>query len=213
MATKKATENMMEIEVPAIEIRELTLKIVGDSPLICHAWDEKAKRQMLDKQMKKAKTPGREAKDPGRDFVTSLYWLTEMPVEYTKDVVDASIASGARFGFPAVAFKACAISGGFQNSMIKKTFGRSAFHIPGEMVEIIGTPVMREDMVKIGMGTADIRYRGMFEEWEALINIRYNSGVISPVQIAALFNAGGFGIGVGEWRPERDGSFGMFHVE
>jgi hypothetical protein len=28
-----------------------------------------------------------------------------------------------------------------------------------------------------------------------------------------LFNVAGFAVGVGEWRPERDGSNGMFHVQ
>jgi hypothetical protein len=27
-----------------------------------------------------------------------------------------------------------------------------------------------------------------------------------------LFNTAGFAIGVGEWRPQRDGSYGMFHI-
>ena len=30
------------------------IRIIGDSPLIVHAWSEKAKRMMLEKQMKKA---------------------------------------------------------------------------------------------------------------------------------------------------------------
>jgi hypothetical protein len=32
-------------------------------------------------------------------------------------------------------------------------------------------------------------------------------------QIVNLFNIGGFACGVGEWRPGKDGSNGMFHVE
>ena len=67
-------------------------------------------------------------------------------------------------------------------------------------------------MVKIAMGTADIRYRGEFKEWKASFILRYNANVIGPEQILNLFNTAGFAIGVGEWRPQRDGSFGMFHV-
>jgi hypothetical protein len=51
------------IELPALKIETVQFTLVGDSPLIVHAWSEKAKRQMLDKQMKKA-AKAKEAKDP-----------------------------------------------------------------------------------------------------------------------------------------------------
>ena len=39
-------------------------------------------------------------------------------------------------------------------------------------VAIIGPdPIMREDMVRVGMGTADIRYRAEFRDWSALLRI------------------------------------------
>ena len=86
------------------------------------------------------------------------------------------------------------------------------FHILEEMAEIEGTPEMREDMVRIGMGTADIRYRGEFKKWSTTLKIRYNKNAISAEQIINLINVGGFACGVGEWRPGKDGSYGMFHV-
>ena len=39
-------------DIPAIEISTFELTLVGDSPLIVHAWSEKAKKEILDKQMK-----------------------------------------------------------------------------------------------------------------------------------------------------------------
>jgi hypothetical protein len=70
----------------------------------------------------------------------------------------------------------------------------------------------REDMVKIAMGTSDIRYRAEFQGWTAKVRVTYNTRVLSAAQIINLFNLAGFGVGVGEWRPERDGQFGRFHV-
>lgn len=173
----------------------MSVDLVGDSPLICHAWSDKAKKQMLDKQMKKGKQ-AKEAKDPEQDFRDSLY-----PLAYA-----------GSYGFPAVAFKSAAVDACSHVDGVTKVEARGAFHIIGDMVKIDGTPTPREDMVKISMGTADIRYRGEFREWRATIRIRYNANVLSPEQIVNLFNTGGFAIGVGEWRPQRDGSFGMFHV-
>jgi hypothetical protein len=71
---------------------------------------------------------------------------------------------------------------------------------------------MREDAVKVGMGTADLRYRGEFWPWHARVLVRYNARVLSAEQILNLINHAGFGVGVGEWRPERDGLNGVFHV-
>lgn len=203
-----------ELTIPAIKVETLQLKLASDSPLIVHKWSEKAKKEILDKQMKVAKTKGHDVRNPIADFIMSLYWLDGEPTEYTEAAFAKALAAGARFGFPSVAFKASAVAAGYRAGVLKdRVSTNAAMHIDGEMVEIIGTPVMREDMVRVGMGTADLRYRGMFEAWSALITVRYNAGAITPEQIANLFNLGGFGCGVGEWRPEKGGQYGMYHVE
>lgn len=187
-------QQAVAINLPRLDIRRIDIRVVGDSPLISHAWSDKAKKQMLDKQMKKAKT-AKEAKDPERDFLESLYHLPD-----------------GKYGFPAVAFKSAAVDACSHVDGITKVEARGAFHIIGDMVEVFGTPTPREDMVRIAMGTADIRYRGEFREWAAVLSVRYNANVLSAEQIVNLFNTAGFALGVGEWRPQRDGSFGMFHV-
>jgi len=212
MATKKKEaiqEEQIGITIPAIQVKQTKIHIVGDSPLIVHAWSEKAKRMMLEKQLKKAKT-GKEVRAPWQEFCDSLYWLTEKPENPTMEDIKK-----ARFGFPAVAFKAAAIDAAYQLGAIeKKTTARGAFHILGEMVEIKGTPTIREDMVRLGGITspADLRYRGEFKEWEADIPIQYVPMSISLEQVANMINLGGFACGVGEWRPSKDGQNGRFHV-
>lgn len=213
---KKATAEVIEIR--PIQIKTFTVHIVGDTPLIMHAWSEKAKREMLEKQMKVTKTKSRDAKNPVEDFIRSMYWLSPMPEEMTMEAFEEAIANGARFGFPITAFKQAAISAAYRMGWAKdKMSMRGAFFIDGDenqMLEIKSdTPIMREDMVKVGMGTADIRYRGEFRNWSADINISFNeNGQYSPEQIVNIINAGGYVCGVGEWRPERDGQYGMFHV-
>lgn len=206
------------IEIRPIEIQKTTIRIVGDTPLIMHAWSEKAKREMLDKQMKKTKSAAREAKNPVEDFIRSMYWLTPMPTDMTEEGFEQAIAAGARFGFPVTAFKQAAISAAYRMGWAKdKMSMRGAFFIDGDenqMIEIHSdTPVIREDMVRVGMGTADIRFRGEFKNWYADLTISYNkNGQHTLEQIINIINAGGYVCGVGEWRPERDGQYGMFHV-
>lgn len=62
MAIKKE-EN---ITIPAINIQTAIIRVVGDSPLIMHKWSEKAKKEILDKQMKKAKTKGHDSMESPR---------------------------------------------------------------------------------------------------------------------------------------------------
>src|SRR5579859_385142 len=168
-----------QITIPEIRVDTIRIKIIGDSPLICHAWSPKAKKQMLDKQMKRART-AKEAKDPKRDFEESLY-----------------PHPGGGCGFPSVAFKNAAVGACRFVEDVKMTELRGAMHIVGDLVKIDGKPTQREDMVRVGMGTADIRYRGEFRKWSAELIVQYNGHFISPAQIVNLFNHAGFGVGVG----------------
>ena len=215
MATKKTEV----IEIRPIEIKKVTVRVVGDTPLIMHAWSEQAKRMMLEAQMGIAKGKKKEVKNPADDFIRSMYWLTPMPEDGTMESFEEAIANGARFGFPVTAFKQAAISAAYRMGWAKdKMSMRGAFYIDSDengMIEIHSdTPEMREDMVKVGMGTADIRYRGEIKNWFADLTISYNAnGQYSLENIVYIINAGGYGCGVGEWRPERDGQNGMFHVQ
>lgn len=214
MAAKKTEV----IEIRPIEIKKVTVRVVGDTPLIMHAWSEKAKRMMLEAQMGIAKGKKKEVKNPADDFIRSMYWLTPMPEDGTMESFEEAIANGARFGFPVTAFKQAAISAAYRMGWAKdKMSMRGAFYIDSDengMIEIHSdSPEMREDMVKVGMGTADIRYRGEFKNWYADLTISYNAnGQYSLENIVNIINAGGYVCGVGEWRPERDGQYGMFHV-
>lgn len=186
----------VKMELPKLQIGTIKIRIVGDSPLICHRWSEKAKKQILDKQMGVA-TAGREHKNPEQDVHDSLYHL-----------------DGGGYGFPTIGFKNAAVTACTSlGKSITKVQARQAFHVVGELVTIEGEPTPREDMVRVGQGTADIRFRGEFKQWACTLTVRYNTRVLSAEQICNLFNTAGFAVGVGEWRAEKDGSYGLFHVE
>lgn len=177
-------------------------KVKGISPLISHKWSEKAKKEMLDKQMKKALTT-RQAKNPQAEFESSLYLLS-----------NGKHPKGP-YGFPAVAFKAAAVRAAKQLDGMNMTDARGLFYIEpddGELVQIHTPepPEMREDMVRLNGKSADIRYRGSFVNWSVTLNVRYNADVVSQEQLLNLFELAGFSCGVGEWRMEKGGTFGTF---
>lgn len=193
MATKQA-------ELQKIKVETATVRVKGLSPLIMHRWSEKARREMLDKQMKK--TVKKEAKSPEEQYEASVYRLDD-----------------GRLGFPADAFKAAMIRGAKQIGLVM-TDARTSFFVHGEyctrddreLVPIEGDVQPREDMVRLNGATADIRFRGQVIGWEADINISYNSSITSFDQIVNMLHAAGYGVGVGEWRPEKNGTFGRFEV-
>jgi len=195
-----------EVTIPPMNIQSMEIVLVGDSPLVVHAWSDKAKKMMLDKQMKKA-MPKKEAKNPEQDFIDSLYWYSPKPKNATLAEVEK-----ADFGFPAIAFKAAAVDACSHVDGMTKVEARGAFHIDGDLVKIEGRPAPREDMVRLAMGVADIRYRAEFRKWRVRLPIRYNANLLSQEQIINLYEHAGFGVGVGEHRPQRDGSCGRFHV-
>lgn len=206
------------LEIRALDIKTVPIKLVGDSPLIVHAWSEKAKRMMLEAQMKTTKTKAKEARDPYDDFINSMYWLTVKP-NSTPEAFEKAVKNGAKFGFPVGAIKLAGNSAAYRMGWVKNQMGlRGAYFFQseyGDMAEIISDiPVMREDMVRIGMGSADLRYRGEFNNWSMNLILEYNaSGEYTLEQIVNIINAGGYICGLGEWRPEKDGSFGKYHVE
>lgn len=188
--------------------------IVGDTPLITHAWSEKARRQMLQKQVK-ATRGGREARDPHADFVSSLYPMGE-----------------GIYGFPAMGFKNALLSVAHKDKGIAKTNVMAALWINAQiaraqpafegavcdmpLLRIYGSePVNREDMVKIGSGlnkTASLAYRAQFTVWAFRVSGKFNADAITIEQLAFLISEAGMACGLGEWRNERKGMFGAFHA-
>lgn len=178
------------------------IEIKGTAPLIVHRWSEKAKEMMLNSQQGR-KTP-KSAKDPNADYEASMY----------------RFADGGH-GFPVMGFKAATVKGGARlfGKSVKMTELRQLFTFLSDgdctdgtqLVRISGEPMMREDMVRVGMGTADIRYRAEYRDWSAILRIEFVPSVIDLDSVVALVDAGGTN-GVGEWRPEKSGSYGTYEV-
>lgn len=230
MAISKKNEGTQVITIKAPRIVKANITIVGDTPLLIHAWGEKAKKMMLAaQQKKKPDKKAMEIRDPFSEFMEALYWVTPKPEENTPEAFEEAIANGAKFGFPITAIKQAALSACYRAGIIPNQTGmKSAFFLnspdgvnlgTGSELAVIDTdepPVLREDMVKIGSmtKTADLRYRPAFNHWKIHLTISLiDVGTFSMESIVNAINLGGVMNGIGEWRMERDGDFGRFHVE
>ena len=192
-------EGVKKKELPVLNRKMMTIWIEGDSPLISNRKTERAMDAIIGKQMGVA-TAGKEPRDPKRDYEESLY---KHP------------AGG--YGFPASGLKKCAVSAitSLKGTGITKVQTRQGFFIEGDFVKIDGTPRMRSDMVRQkgrGGGGANVRFRAEFPKWQMKFEVSYNANVFSADEILNFFNIAGFAVGIGDWRPEKDGNFGRFHV-
>ncbi len=187
------------ISVPKPDFQWFDVQIVGTTALICHNWSQKAKAEMLAKQQGK-KVP-KSPKDPEADFHASLYKFEDDGNEW--------------YGFPAVAFKNAAVRAA-QQFDITMTTARQMFWVYGttntDFITIDGEPKMREDIVRLNGKTADLRYRGEFFPWSTTLRVKVNRQIVAPETIINLIAQAGFSVGIGEWRPERNGQFGCFEL-
>lgn len=190
------------------------LWIVGDTPLICHAWSQKAKLEMLKGQSGATQT-AKDKRNPEEDFLNSLYEMSE-----------------GVYGFPVTAIKRAVLSCAHKDRGIPRTEVMQALWLDAEIVQtraalqgarcdmplvrIYGSkPEMREDMVRIGAGlrkTANLAYRAQFTTWAIKITGEANPNQVPMHAASFLFKQAGSGIGVGDWRNEKGGWFGSFHV-
>lgn len=189
------------INIDRIAAETIRVPILGTSPLIVHRFSEKAKRQMLD-AMQGRKTP-KTAKDPQAEYEAAFY----------------KFADGG-YGLPVTAFKQATVggarfySGVTMRELKQYIFIRGEIGLDGQgLARIEGTPRMREDVVRVGRGGTDLRYRPEFVGWRTSLLVTYVTSSVTRQSVLSLIDAGGMGVGVGEWRPERDGDFGCYQVD
>jgi len=206
--------NMAKFLAKRPDYKHFEIWLVGDTPLIVHAWSEKARREMLGKQVQ-APQPGKAARDPKGDFRSSLY-----------DLGDGT------YGFPAMGIKNAILSVSHKDKGVPRSTIMGALFIQAPimrtraamagaicdmpLLKIFGSPPeMREDMVKIGAGlnkTANLAYRGQFTTWAMKLCGKFNSTVLNEEMLSFLVMEAGIACGLGEWRNERKGVFGAFHM-
>lgn len=209
----KKKEEQVAVEIPELETRRTQITIVGDSPLIVKRFSQKAKEEISEKQQKKAKKV-KEAENVWETFIESLHWITPKPKEYTEKAFNEAMKKGAKFGFPATGIKQCIASGAYRKKLVKdKVSMYSSFHIAEELCEIKGTLTMSEDYARNPVtGGAVVCIRPKFTDWSITFTLVYDS-TFSIHELVNFMNIAGFGVGIGCWRVEKAGMYGMFHVE
>lgn len=192
--------NDVTVKLAPINKKHVKLRIVGLSPLIQHQWDEKALGMMRDKHAGK-KTKNRDVRDPQAEGKAAMY------------VTDDGLP-----GVPAMAIKTAIITAAHKDIGIEKTLVRKAlFIVTSDSKRILpmdcDEPVITEDTVRVGQGSADLRYRPYFYRWAVDIEWEIDNELLQINDLLNLIDRAGFGVGIGEWRPEKGGEYGRFEVD
>ena len=192
------TQNSATVGIKNID---LTLRGMPGSPLVIHAFAEKAKQEIRDKQQKKAKKAHEERK-PLEECESAKYFDTEGRECAPITAIKKSLISAA------TAFDDITKVGLRQALFVSPKDGHGLF-VPIENHD--GSPaigVMREDAVTIGINTRGLAYRPEYKEWQLHVNIEYNPRIVSEEQLLALVDQAGWGVGICEGRPERSSALG-----
>lgn len=184
-----------------------TLRNKPGSLLVVHAFAEKAKQEIRDKQQKKAKK-AKEERNPQAEC----------------DAARNMDAKG-RECVPVTALKKAIVSAVTAFDDLKKVGMRQALFVmpaideASQLVPITkwdGSPakgVMREDAVTIGINTRGLAYRPAYDEWQLEIVVEYNPRLVSEEQLRALVDQAGWGVGICEGRPEKTSALGWGRFE
>lgn len=191
---KAMAESAQTIVIQQPTILSVGLEVTGTSDLIQNKFSQKSVEAMLRKHM--GISVQRESKKPRQ--------VLEEATVYNTD---------GRVALPPTGFKLAMISAASQLKGLKKTQLRTALFVVGNSIPITYEKMIpRMDITRTsGIGrTPDIRFRPSFTNWKARMIVQF-SDTLTVQSVVDLLNRAG-NVGVGEWRPEKNGTFGTFRV-
>jgi hypothetical protein len=195
----KPVESVSHVGIQSVGI---TVRNRPGALLVVHAFAEKAKQEIRDKQAKKAKQAKAE-RHPEEECEAAKLFDPQ-----------------GRECVPVTALKKAIVSAATAFDDLTKVALRQALFVspaddPGGMLVPIekhdGTPskgIMREDAVTIGVNTRGLAYRPAYAEWQLRVNVEFNPRLVSREQLLALVEQAGWGVGICEGRPERTSALG-----
>lgn len=189
------------IEIKPIKMGQVQFWIVGESPLVLNRLPEKARQELL---LPKPRGVSRSTlkHDPIAEFRSSMCLR---PRDH----------KGTRICVPSTALKNSIRTAALDlDGASKAQVGRLCY-IPGEKVDVYGTPEVYMAVVRqSGIGrTPDVRTRAIIKEWACGFSVDYVKPMLSDTVLGNLVNAAGVFCGIGDGRPEKGAlSFGRFSL-
>lgn len=199
--SKPTDSKSVEIKAPRLNVIEL--EIEGTAPYVQHRFSAKAIAQIIATQEAGTQAKSRKKRDP-KDF-GDVY---QQAMHISKD---------GWHGIPAGAFRNAMISA-CRTVGYKMTHAKLAAFVLADgfdavdgtpLVRIYGTPHRHTSHARNDNGSVDIRVRPMWDNWSAVVRIRYDADMFSDSDVANLMMRVGMQVGIGEGRPDSKNSAGM----
>lgn len=183
------------IEIIRPKIVRMIVMIKGVTPLLTSNGEAAVEPLVRSQAGPKQKTP-RIARDPEADFQASRYLMAD-----------------GRDGFPGRGVKRSLKDAAIRNKAGVGTEVMAAVQVDAELI-----PILSEDPICVHhyvrhRNVADLAYRAQYTCWSLHVPVAFNAGVIAQEHVLSLFELAGFSIGIGAWRPEKNGTFGRFVLE
>lgn len=209
--TDKVVAEKLGVTITAPNFKTVEITIRGTAPYVQNAFSKKAREIMRAKQAEGSTAASKGKKREAKDFDAAFH--------------DAQHRSTQNWpGIPASAIKnalvdSCVVVG------YHKTKAKKAIFVEADGFDAVeGTPLIKlydgkskklaeakhvEHMVKLPNGTADIRVRAMYDNWQAKIRVRFDADMFTPADIANLMLRAGMQVGIGEGRADSPTGCGM----
>lgn len=206
MAARSKKTDDVGVSIQAIEARQITFHLIGETPLYLNRQSEKAKRQLLLPPLPTNKAARSQTlkHNPIEEFQASCYCNR-------REGEDAP----TWLHLPGGMFKKCISSAALDIPGASKAQIGRLVSMPMTKIDVYGMPYMKADMVRQAgpSKTPDVRFRAILPEWAVAVTYNYIPAIIQPNSIANLLNAAGLIIAVGDYRVEKGaGDFGQFRI-
>jgi len=193
-------------------VETITMKFSGTAPMLMHSARGANPLDPLAKELKKYTSKRTKTDDDYNaiakiEFMMALYWNEECGVMMPSNNVRATILAGGKL------------------SKLGAKIGRSTM-IPELETELEydgkKAGVQPEDlftnkftfMSAVNVGTSKtIRCRPIFHNWHFQFDLAFDESMIDKAELVSSAENAGKYVGLGDWRPAKNGSYGRFDVE
>jgi hypothetical protein len=194
---------VVQIKAPNLQIAEF--KIKGTAPLVVHRFSHKVQQGMLDKM-----TEGSNARTAkGKREAVELDDLMEQGKYVSPQGWDGFNATAIRHAL----ISACRLVG-FKMTLAKLSVfviedGRDAQEPQVPLIRILGKARRMEAWARVETGAAYMTVRPCYDEWAAVVKIRFDADQFSLTDVSNLLSRAGMQVGICEGRPDSKNSVGM----
>ena len=199
------------IEIKRIDVKQVTVKIVGDGDLILNKMNDVSARQLTDQRKNKAKDM--EVPNEWEQIITALHWRDGKPTDFSEQGLIDALKNNA----PCIT--AFGLKKSFGEAVVrneidkfKTKFDPSVnINAKGNLIPIKFTEhYIDEKLMSPVRGKPVLVRMNRFSGWSAEFTIQFTENVYSLEQIINIINLAGFGLGIGSGRTS---GYGRYHVE